>query len=111
MSTPPQQINKQIQKIKLDINRIEPGEKTIYDEIREFREKIDDFKPRSRAVAEQIEELHEIEKELLDKISGETAVINFLSSQLIKAVKKKAGYEDHVRDIKSTILKLCNNQN
>ena len=109
MTTPPQQIDKQIQNIKFNINKIEAEEKSIYDEIREFREKIDEFEPRPRAVVEQIEELHEIEKELLDKISGETAVINFLSAQLIKAVKKKAEYEDYVRDIKSTILKLCNN--
>ena len=109
MTTPPHQIDKQIQNIKSNINKIEAEEKSIYDEIREFREKIDEFEPRPRAVFEQIEELHEIEKDLLDKISGETAVINFLLAQLIKAVKKKAGYEDYVRDIKSTILKLCNN--
>ena len=70
MTTPPQQIDKQIQNIKFNINKIEAEEKSIYDEIREFREKIDEFEPRPQAVFEQIEELHEIEKDLLDKIVG-----------------------------------------
>ena len=55
MTTPPQQIDKQIQNIKFNINKIEAEEKSIYDEIREFREKIDEFEPRPRAVFEQIE--------------------------------------------------------